>query len=395
MLRFATLLLTLLLIPTLQAQTVTVDTIVPAGSAIDDALSLGPDGALYGSRFGIFGGEVGRTVTRIDLTDGSSSVYVDGLNRSNGHSFDADGNLYVASFDGRTLEQVTPSGTRTTYATIPTGNPSGVLVHPTTGVIYVTNYTNDTVGIATGDGTITPFLSNDGTPPELNGPVGMVVDDAGQLYVSNFNDGKIMRVSDTGALTEIADLEGPNNNTTGFITHAGGFIFATAIGRHRIEEVDLSDGSVRTLAGTGIPGTVDGPGDTAQFNGPNGIVANATGDTLYVSAFGSRAIRRLVIDRTTGTAPEAPNPRTGHLHPTSPNPLTMTATLRFELDRPGPASVTLFDLLGRAVRLLADADFAAGSHALVLDARSLAPGAYLAQLRSGASVDSQLVHIVR
>ena len=39
---------------TATAQTVTVETVLPAGSAIDDALALGPDGALYGSRFGGF-----------------------------------------------------------------------------------------------------------------------------------------------------------------------------------------------------------------------------------------------------------------------------------------------------------------------------------------------------
>ena len=72
---------------------------------------------------------------------------------------------------------------------------SGLLVHPQTGVIYVSNYTNDSIDIVNEDGTMTPFLTNDGTPPVLNGPVGMTVDDEGQLYVSNFNDGKIMRVS--------------------------------------------------------------------------------------------------------------------------------------------------------------------------------------------------------
>ena len=395
MLRLAsTLALLSLLIAPARAQTVTVETLLPAGSEIDDGLIIGPDGALYGSRWGADGGGPGRTVTRVDLHDASTSTYADGLNRSNGLGFDGDGNLYVANYGARTLERIAPDGTRSTYATVLTGNLSGVLVHPTTGVIYVTNYTANTVGIATGDGTLTPFLSNGGRP-QLNGPVGMAVDDEGRLYVSNFNDGKIFRVTEGGEMTEIADLEGPNFSTTGFIAYGGGAIYATNIGNNIIERVSLADGSVETIAGSGAQGTVDGPGETARFNAPNGIASNAAGDTLYVSEERSRAVRRIVIGAATSAESSAVPTGASLLLQAYPNPSAASSVLRFRLERAGRVTVAVYDVLGRRVRLVTEAERGAGWHEVALDTSTLAPGIYLADVRTAEARATQRLHVVR
>ncbi len=377
-----------------QTETVIVDTVLPGGGPIDDALIFGPDGALYGSRFGQFGNGQGTTVTRFDPTDGSTSVYADGFVNANGLGFDDTGALFALSYADRRVERISPDGsTQETYATAPSGNTSGLVIHPQTGVIYVSNYTNNTIGVVNEDGTITTVFSNDGTQPAFNGPVGMTVDDEGQLYVSNFNSGEIIRISETGERTEIADLAGPANYTTGFIVYAAGSIYATAIGRNVIEEVSLTDGSVSVLAGTGVAGTTDGSGDRARFDAPNGIAATVTGDTLYVSDFNSRSIRRIIRTRTTAdeALPES-KPRLEALS-AAPNPSHGRVSFRFRLPQAAHVSLTIYDVLGRRVATALNARRPAGEHATDYDTSALPSGLYIYRLQAdGEIVSGRFVH---
>ena len=65
-----------------------------------------------------------------------------------------------------------------------------------------------------------------------------------------------------------------------------------------------------------------------------------------------------------------------------PNPFNPETTIGFSLPEAGPVRLTVFDLLGRRVAVLADGWFEAGRHALPFDARHLAGGAYLYRLRT-------------
>jgi hypothetical protein len=52
------------------------------------------------------------------------------------------------------------------------------------------------------------------------------------------------------------------------------------------------------------------------------------------------------------------------LHPNVPNPFNPTTTIRFDLSRPGRVSLRLYDVAGRLVRTLVDADMPPGRHAV-------------------------------
>ena len=65
-----------------------------------------------------------------------------------------------------------------------------------------------------------------------------------------------------------------------------------------------------------------------------------------------------------------------------PNPLRGAATVAFALPAAGPLRLTLVDVLGRAVAVLAEGEWPAGRHAVVLDAGALPPGVYVVRLEA-------------
>ena len=84
----------------------------------------------------------------------------------------------------------------------------------------------------------------------------------------------------------------------------------------------------------------------------------------------------------------------------SPNPVQFGgARLVFSLPWEAPVSLVLYDMVGRRVRLLDSGTHLAGSHAVVWDGKdagghSVAPGAYLVQLRSGPVLAARAVVLV-
>ncbi len=83
-----------------------------------------------------------------------------------------------------------------------------------------------------------------------------------------------------------------------------------------------------------------------------------------------------------------------------PNPAAGPTTLGFSLPVPGRASLEVFDLRGRRVAVLADADFAAGDHHVAWDGRDAAgapvpSGVYHVRLRAQGRVLTQQVSLVR
>jgi len=95
------------------------------------------------------------------------------------------------------------------------------------------------------------------------------------------------------------------------------------------------------------------------------------------------------------TADEAPSaPLATAIEAAFPNPTRGAATVRFTLAEAGPASVRVFDALGRLVATLADGPLEAGRHEARL-ADSLAAGVYVVRLQAGATAASRSLVVVR
>jgi hypothetical protein len=84
---------------------------------------------------------------------------------------------------------------------------------------------------------------------------------------------------------------------------------------------------------------------------------------------------------------EFPLPGKFALLPNYPNPFNNSTQIRFELPAPDHIIISVFDILGRNIGVLADADFEAGRHTILWngtnsDGQSLASGKYFIQAKS-------------
>ncbi|MEM1041271.1 MAG: T9SS type A sorting domain-containing protein [Bacteroidota bacterium] len=83
------------------------------------------------------------------------------------------------------------------------------------------------------------------------------------------------------------------------------------------------------------------------------------------------------------------------LAPVYPNPVREAATVEFALSEAGTVRLTVYDLLGREVAVLADGTLDAGFHTATLGGAGLPSGTYLVRLSAAGQVETQRVTVVR
>jgi hypothetical protein len=255
--------------PVVLAQLTTVRTITDFIDSGSGGLSTDEAGNVYMSNFGTTLNGGGKEIFLI-TPEGDVSVFATGMNGASGSDFDEEGNLYQANINGGTILKITPTGQVTTFAS-GIQSPIGV-AFDTDGMLYVSSCAG-AIWKITPNGTKSLISSS----ALLNCPNGLDLDNGGNIYTSNFNDGQIIKIAPDGTASVFATLPGNNN---AHLIFKGGLFYAAARAANQIYTINLS-GDVTLFVGTGVRGIDDGPLSTATISKTNDFAFSPDGSKLY------------------------------------------------------------------------------------------------------------------
>jgi DNA-binding beta-propeller fold protein YncE len=204
-----------------------------------------------------------------------------------------------------------PGGRNAEYST-----PTGIVASPAMDYAYVADFgnnrirrvwltENDTDGrVDTKAGSTAGFTNGTGTAAKFNGPYGVALDSSGNIYVGDFNNHAIRKVTTAGVVTTVAGNGTPGSddgdcanarfyNPAGVAVDTAGNIYVADSQNHVIRRITFAGGcKVSTLAGGFSYGFVDNcAGPQARFNKPTGVAVTADGNSVYVADQQNNRIR--------------------------------------------------------------------------------------------------------
>jgi len=192
-----------------------------------------------------------------------------------GVAVDSSGYVYVADSDNHCIRKITPEGVVSTFAGSRTEG----------------------------------FKDGTGIEAQFNSPRGVVVNSSGNVvYVADTNNHRIRKITPADRIEDIvvSTLAGSGDaafvdatgttakfkSPSGVAVDSSGNVYVADYGNHSIRKITPA-GVVSTIAGNRWWGRRDGTGTAAQFDFPSDVAVDSSGNVVYVADRNNHRIRKI------------------------------------------------------------------------------------------------------
>jgi hypothetical protein len=258
-----------------------------------------------------------KTVEGFGITTTMTRFSVTGANNLRGMCFDSTGNMYMCDMHNNRILIIDTNGSVSTFAgSASPGFVNGTgtnarfyypayIVIDSSNNLYVTDFINNVIRKITTPGAVVTTFAGSGIEQNLDGtgtaarfaiPYGLTIDSSNNLYVSEYRNlnNSIRKITPGGVVTSIAYRSNTgsvtyqiNNDTSSLCVDSSNNIFLA--GSYFIIKINSTGFSL--FAG-GTVGFLNGTGSAARFQGILSMTIDSS-NNLYVGESGNRRIRMI------------------------------------------------------------------------------------------------------